>query len=98
MSKMLISLLAVAAVVGLADMGPAAAQSETSQEALQEALQEPPRAAVDFDQVFADVAEASNLDPEAATQFREELYRVALKRINAITYVDWVLAKDADRD
>jgi hypothetical protein len=57
---------------------------------------EAPRTAIDFDQIFADIGAASTLDPEAAEAFRQKLYRDALQRINAITYAEWVSAKDQD--
>jgi hypothetical protein len=56
------------------------------------------RTTVDIDQAFADVAAASDLDPDTADAIRDALYRSALKRINAITYAEWVAANEGGRD
>jgi hypothetical protein len=87
MLKELISLCAVA-TLGCLVVTSACADSDVG--APSQAL----RTKIDFDQVFADVAAASNLDPDAAAAFRAELYRAALKRINAIPYQEWTTAME----
>jgi hypothetical protein len=91
MSKLLMSLLAVAAI-GCGMATPSAAQSEPAQ------ASEPVRTNADIDQAFADVAAASTLDPDAANAFREQLYRAGLKQISAVTYDEWVSATAAGKD
>src|SRR5256885_479990 len=87
MSKMLIYVFALAAAIGAAAVAPAVAEPDsTSNDTVQ--------TTVDFDQVFADVAAASTLDPDAEKEFREKLYRAALQSINAITYAEWVSARE----
>ena len=36
----------------------------------------------------------SALDPDAENEFREKLYRAALQSISAITYAEWVSARE----
>jgi hypothetical protein len=90
MSKLLISLLAAAAIGCAAT--PSIAQSEP------EAPSEPVRTNADIDQAFADVAAASSLDPDAEQAFREQLYRAGLKQISAVTYEEWVSMTAAGKD
>jgi hypothetical protein len=87
MSKMLICVFAFAAAIGAVAVVPACAEPDAVSE-------ETVQTTVDFDQVFADVAAASTLDPDAENEFREKLYRAALQSINAITYAEWVSARE----
>jgi hypothetical protein len=86
MSLKLMLVFAVAGAIGSCAIKSNAAQSDP------EALQ----MKVYFDQVFADVEAATgNFDPEWASAVRHKLYRSALKRINAITYEEWLSAVEA---
>jgi hypothetical protein len=89
MLKKLISLCVMAAV-GCFIVTSACADSDIG------APSQPLRTTIDFDQVFADVQAASNLDPDAAAALRAELYRAALKRINAVTYQEWTTAMEVN--
>jgi hypothetical protein len=90
MMQKLISLCAVA-TVGCFIVTSASADSDVG--APSQAL----RTKIDFNQEFADVEAASNLDPDAAAAFRAELYRAALKRINAVTYQEWTTAMEVSQ-
>ena len=89
MSQKSIAAFAAAAVIAFFIVAPAAAQSDiaNSDETLW--------TQVDFDQVFADVEAACQLDSDIAAIFRDMLYRAALRRINAVTYEEWVIALEA---
>ena len=92
---MLISAVAVAVAFASFTFAPAAPSDSQSEVAsANQAL----GATVDIDQAFADVAAASNLDPDTADAIRDALYRSALKRINAVTYADWVAANGGGGD
>ena len=95
MSEMLISAFAMAVAFASFTVVPAAQPTSYSDPA---AAEQPLRTMVDFDQVFADVAAASDLDPDTADAIRDALYRSALKRINAITYAEWAAANERGRD
>jgi len=90
MLKKLISLSTVA-TVGCFIVTSACADPDVG------AASQPLLTRIDFDQVFADVQAASNLDPDAAAAFRAELYRAALKRINAVTYQEWTTAMEVSQ-
>ena len=92
---MLISAFAVAVAFASFTIVPAAQLDSQSDPA---AASQPPRTTVDIDQAFADVAGASDLDPDTADAIRDALYRSALKRINAITYAEWAAANEGVRD
>lgn len=47
---------------------------------------------IDFDQVFNDVLAGSKFNPDISIA----LYRAALKRINAITYSEWLAVREAN--
>jgi hypothetical protein len=92
---MLISAFAVAVTFASFTVVPAAQlDSRSDPAAASQAL----RTTVDIDQAFADVAAASDLDPDTADAIRDALYRSALKRINAITYAEWAAANEGGRD
>jgi hypothetical protein len=77
----LILVIAVATAVGCYAIKSNAAQSD-SETLLTE---------VKFAQVFADVeAATANFDPDTASSIRHKLYSAALKKINAITYEEWL--------
>jgi hypothetical protein len=92
---MLISAFAVAIAFASFTVVPAV-QPDSHADAA--AANQPLRTTVDFDQAFADVAAASDLDAETADAIRDALYRSALKRINAITYAEWAAANQGGRD
>ena len=92
---MLISAFAFAVAIASITFAPSApSDSQPEVAAANQAL----GATVDIDQAFADVAAASNLDPDTADAIRDALYRSALKRINAVTYADWVAANGGGGD
>jgi hypothetical protein len=95
MSEMLISAFAVAVAFASSTFAPSAPSDSPSEIA---AANQARPATVDIDQAFADVEAASNLEPETADAIRDALYRSTLKRINAITYADWVAANGVGRD
>jgi hypothetical protein len=95
MSEMLISAFAAAVAFASFTIAPAAQPDSLADPA---AANQPLRTTADFDQAFADVAAASDLDPDTADAIRGALYRDALKRINAITYAEWVTANEGSRD
>lgn len=92
---MLISAFAVAVAFASFTYAPTAPSDSPSEVA---AANQALPATVDIDQAFADIEGASNLDPETADAIRDALYRDALKRINAITYADWVAANNVGGD